>query len=81
MSAYDPIETVHWMIAETAAEIRRPYGADSVGRRRPKSRAAREREAARMAVLCEVVWNAEGRVEPLEAVVARYAPAPIAVAA
>lgn len=81
MSAYDPIDTVHWMIAETAEEIRHLNTTDAAGRRRAKSRAIRERESARMAVLCEVIWNAEGRVEPLDTVIARFTPARLAVAA
>jgi hypothetical protein len=80
MSAYDPIDTVRWMIAETAAEMDDPTMTDAAGRRRPKTRAQRDREQARLEILCEVIWNCEGRSEPLATVVARST-APVAVAA
>lgn len=72
-TAYDPIDTVRWMIARTAEELDREQTVDSAGRRRRKSKAQREREEERLRTLCEVVWNAEGRREPLDIVVDRLA--------
>lgn len=72
---YDPIDTVRWMIARTAEELESEQTVDAAGRRRRKSKAQREREQERLRTLCEVLWNAEGRQEPLDLVVDRLAAA------
>ena len=75
-TAYDPMETLEWMIAQARADLARELTVDAAGRRRRKSRAQLQRERERLEVLREAVWNAEGRREPLEAVVGRRAVAP-----
>lgn len=65
-TAYDPIDTVNWMIEQTRAELHNDQVVDATGRRRRKSKAQAERERERLAVLCEVVWNAEGRPASLD---------------
>jgi len=70
-TAYDPIDTVNWMIEQTRADLQDDQIVDAAGRRRRKSKAQTERERERLAVLCEVVWNAEGRRAPLDDYVGR----------
>ncbi len=68
---YDPADTIDWMIREAAQAAAAETAPDAGGRVRRKSKSARERDLARLEVLCEARWNIAGRVEPLEEVVAR----------
>jgi hypothetical protein len=71
-TAYDPIGTLEWMIGQAREDLAREQTVDAAGRRRRKSRAQADRERRRLEVLCEAVWNAEGRREPLGELVGRH---------
>ena len=66
--AYDPLETVNWMLGEQARELESETTVDPSGRVKKKTRAQRERDEIRFATLCEVVWNVSGRHGSLEEV-------------
>jgi hypothetical protein len=72
-AAYDALDTVRWMISETAAERARETTTDAAGRSKKKSKAQRERDDLRFDTLCEVLWNVTGRTATLEDVKARAA--------
>lgn len=66
MPAYDPLDTLEWMLSETRRGLHEESFVDDKGRERKKSRALREAERIRFETLCEVLWNVQGRPGPLE---------------
>lgn len=63
---YDPIDTVHWMLAGVRACVLEEKVTGDNGKAKKKTKAQREADRLRYETLCEVVWNIEGRPEPLE---------------
>jgi len=68
--AYDPLETVHWMLAEQVRELGSESTVDAAGKVKKKTKAQREREQIRFDTLCEVVSNITGRAKSVEEVAA-----------
>lgn len=66
--AYDPLDTIRWMLSEA----RRELGADTAtapdGKVKKKGKARRHDDLVRFETLCEVIWNVTGRAEPLEVI-------------
>ena len=69
--AYDPLETVHWMLFEQARELEADTMVGPAGKAKKKTKAQREAEAVRFATLCEVVSNVSGRALSVEEVAAQ----------
>lgn len=69
--AYDPLETIAWMLEEARAELASETYVTAEGRTRRKTTAQRAGDAVRLETLCEVIWNVTGRVEPLEVITGR----------
>jgi hypothetical protein len=59
--AYDPIDTLRWMLEETRREIASDTATGPDGRRRRKTKAQRHDEQVRLDTLCEALWNVGGR--------------------
>jgi hypothetical protein len=68
--AYDPLETVHWMLAEQVRELGSETSVDAAGKVKKKTKAQRERDQIRFDTLCEVISNVSGRVKSVEEVAA-----------
>lgn len=69
--AYDPLDTVRWMLDEARRELQRDtYVADD-GKTRKKTKAMRSDDRVRFDTLCTVIWNVTGRAEPLERIAER----------
>jgi hypothetical protein len=66
--AYDPLETVRWMLDEARRELAADTTAGGDGKAKRKTKAQRHDDLVRFETLCEVIWNVTGRVEPLEAI-------------
>ena len=66
--AYDPLETVRWMLEEARRELDAEIAVLADGRTKKKSKARRNDDRVRFDTLCEVIWNVTGRPESLEAV-------------
>ena len=66
--AYDPLDTIRWMLEEA----RRELDAESViaedGKAKKKTKAQRNDDRVRFETLCTVIWNVTGRAEPIEVV-------------
>lgn len=73
--AYDPFETVLWMLDEARRELAADTIAGPRGRLRKKTKAQLHDDRVRFDTLCTVIWNVTGRAEPLEAIAA-LEPAP-----
>ncbi len=69
--AYDPLETIHWMLEQARTELAAETYLTDEGRVRRKSKARRNDDRVRFATLCAVLWNVSGRPEPLDALVER----------
>jgi hypothetical protein len=69
--AYDPLETVRWMLDEARRELQLDTYTTDDGRSRKKTKAMRADDRVRFDTLCTVLWNINGRSEPLEAVAER----------
>lgn len=69
---YEMQETVRWMLDEAVRARDVERHPDARGIMRPKSKARREAERARVQVLCEVLWNADGRPGSLEEFIASH---------
>ena len=65
--AYDPLDTIRWMLDEARREWRRPVSRRTA-RSKKKTKAERHDDQVRFETLCAVIWNVTGRVEPLEAI-------------
>jgi len=63
---YDPMDTVHWMLAGVRAEVLAEAVPLENGRAKKKTKAQREADRLRYETLCEVLWNVSGRQEPLD---------------
>jgi hypothetical protein len=69
--AYDPLDTVRWMLEEARAELASETYVTDDGRARRKTKAQRNDDRVRFETLCTVLWNVTGRPEPLEAIAER----------
>jgi hypothetical protein len=69
--AYDPLETIHWMLAEQAREVDAETTVGPTGKAKKKTKAQREADAVRFATLCEIVSNVSGRALSVEEVAAQ----------
>ena len=74
--AYDPLETVRWMLDEACRELLRGTYVTEEGKARKKTKAMRNDDRVRFDTLCTVLWNVNGRTEPLESVAERALTAP-----
>jgi len=68
---YDPLDTVHWMLAGMRQEVLSEETTGATGRAKRKTKAQRGADRLRYETLCEVVWNVSGRREPLDALTER----------
>lgn len=66
--AYDPLETITWMLEEARRELDAEVAVLADGRTKKKTKAQRNDDRVRFDTLCEVIWNVTGRPESLEAV-------------
>ena len=66
--AYDPLETIRWMLEEARRELDSEVAVLADGRTKKKTKARRNDDRVRFDTLCEVIWNVTGRPEPLEAI-------------
>jgi hypothetical protein len=73
--AYDPLETVRWMLDEARRELAAESAVTPDGKVKKKTKAQRHDDQVRFETLCAVIWNVIGRVEPLEAIAAQELPA------
>jgi hypothetical protein len=69
--AYDPLETVRWMLDEARRELAAETAVTPDGRLKRKTKAQRHDEQVRFETLCAVIWNVTGRAQPLEAIAER----------
>jgi hypothetical protein len=69
--AYDPVETLHWMLAGVRAEVLSETTTGPTGRARRKTKAQRDADRVRFETLCEALWNVSGRPEDLETMAER----------
>jgi hypothetical protein len=63
---YDPLDTVRWMLDGMRTCVLEETVPSGNGRAKKKTKAQREADRVRYETLCELVWNIEGRPEPLE---------------
>ena len=68
---YDPLETVQWMLDEARRELLLDTYITDEGKARKKTKAMRNDDRVRFDTLCTVLWNVNGRTEPLESVAER----------
>ena len=66
--AYDPLDTIRWMLEEARRELDAEVAVLDDGRTRKKTKAQRNDDRVRFDTLCMVIWNVTGRPEPLEVV-------------
>ena len=66
--AYDPLDTIWWMLDEARAELHSDTFVTAEGKPKKKTKAQRNDDRVRFDTLCMVIWNVTGRAEPLEAV-------------
>ena len=66
--AYDPLETVTWMLEEARAALTAESVTTADGRVKKKTKAQRNDDRVRFDTLVAVIWNVTGRREPLEVV-------------
>ena len=66
--AYDPLETIRWMLDEARRELDAEVAVLPDGRTKKKTKAQRNDDRVRFDTLCEVIWNVTGRPESLESV-------------
>ena len=69
--AYDPLDTIQWMLDEARRELQLDTFITDEGRARKKTKAQRNDDRVRFDTLCTVIWNVTGRTEPLEVVAER----------
>jgi hypothetical protein len=69
--AYDPLDTISWMLEEARRELTTATLGGPDGRPKKKTKAQRHDDLVRFETLCEVIWNVTGRAEPLEAIAER----------
>ncbi|HMN98733.1 MAG TPA: hypothetical protein PKD59_04920 [Miltoncostaeaceae bacterium] len=70
-AAYDPLDTVRWMLDEARRELLLDTHITDGGRTRRKTKSMRHDDRVRFDTLCTVLWNISGRPEPLEALAER----------
>lgn len=70
-AAYDPLDTVRWMLEEARRELPLDTYITDECRARRKTKAMRNDDRVRFDTLCTVLWNVSGRAEPLEALAER----------
>ena len=64
--AYDPLDTIRWMLEEARRELDAEVSVLPDGRTKKKTKAQRNDDRVRFDTLCAVIWNVTGRPEPLE---------------
>jgi len=64
--AYDPLDTIRWMLEEARRELDAEVAVLADGRTKKKTKAQRNDDRVRFDTLCAVIWNVTGRPEPLE---------------
>jgi hypothetical protein len=64
--AYDPLDTIRWMLEEARRELDCEVAVLDDGRTKKKTKAQRNDDRVRFETLCTVIWNVTGRPEPLE---------------
>jgi hypothetical protein len=69
--AYDPLDTVRWMLDEARRELQHDTYVTDEGKAKKKTKAQRNDDRVRFDTLCTVLWNINGRAEPLEVVAER----------
>jgi len=69
--AYDPLDTIRWMLDEARRELAEETHVAPDGKVKKKTKAQRHDDQVRFDTLCVVIWNVTGRVEPLEAIAER----------
>ena len=69
--AYDPLDTIRWMLDEARAELLSDTFVTDVGKSKKKTKAQRNDDQVRFDTLCMVIWNVTGRSEPLAVVAER----------
>jgi hypothetical protein len=69
--AYDPLDTIRWMLDEARAEVISDTFVTDEGKSKKKTKAQRNDDQVRFDTLCMVIWNVTGRAEPLEVVAER----------
>ena len=70
-AAYDPLDTVRWMLDEARRELLLDTYITDEGKERKKTKAMRNDDRVRFDTLCTVLWNVSGRSEPLEVLAER----------
>ena len=70
-AAYDPLETVRWMLDEARRELLLDTYITDEGKARKKTKAMHNDDRVRFDTLCTVLWNVSGRSEPLETLAER----------
>ncbi len=70
-AAYDPLDTVRWMLDEARRELLLDTYITDEGKAKKKTKAMRNDDRVRFDLLCTVIWNVSGRAEPLETVAER----------
>jgi hypothetical protein len=66
--AYDPLDTIRWMLEEARRELDSEVTVLADGRTKKKTKAQRNDDRVRFDTLCTVIWNVTGRPEPLEVI-------------
>jgi hypothetical protein len=66
--AYDPLDTIRWMLDEARRELTAETVAGPDGKPKKKTKAQRHDDQVRFEPLYTVIRNVTGRVEPLEAI-------------
>ena len=69
--AYDPLDTIRWMLDEARAELLADTFMTDEGKSKKKTKAQRNDDQVRFDTLCMVIWNVTGRSEPLAVVAER----------
>jgi hypothetical protein len=69
--AYDPLDTVRWMLDEARRDLQHDTYVTDEGKAKKKTKAQRNDDRVRFDTLCTVLWNINGRTEPLEVVAER----------
>jgi len=73
MAEYDPIDTLHWMLAGVRDCMRCETVPGANGKPKKKTKAQATEDRIRFETICEALWNVEGRPGELEAFIDRHA--------
>lgn len=67
-TAYDPLDTIRWMLREARRELDSEVMVLPDGRTKKKTKAQRNDDRVHFDTLCTVIWNVTGRQEPLDVI-------------